>query len=228
MNIKHDYSYITGNENKLIENGYGKLSIHSLIFDRYFTEERKEQNRKLAESMNNEQWSKHCDEISKELSISLNEILQVFINKYNIHQVSEETSTTEHYRSDWDLFFYSNRGWNNKDYFDYFTLSFNTKRTPEQNINLLNNIIPILEKMEYENIGCRIQYDAVINEEKIKIKAIEICESLLNKFINYRGMEGKIKVVKEENNIKEYGFFKKNARNRYYQISNADLVAMEI
>ena len=46
MLITHDYSYTNKN---LIENGYAVYGIHSLNFDRYFTEEEKEQNRQFAE-----------------------------------------------------------------------------------------------------------------------------------------------------------------------------------
>lgn len=41
MLIQHDYSYL-GNDKKLIEEEYAELDIHSLSFDRYFTEEEKD------------------------------------------------------------------------------------------------------------------------------------------------------------------------------------------
>lgn len=172
-----------------------------------------------------EEWNEYYDEFSKSLDKSMTEILKCFINKYNIHQVSEETSTMEHYRSNWDLYFYSNRGWNGKDYMDYFSLSFNDRRTLEQNMYLLEEIISLVDAMEYENIGCRIQYDAAIDEKSVKEAAYNIIEKLVGKFISYRGMIGKIKVIKEENGIKEYGFFKKGARNRYYSISDTEILA---
>lgn len=228
MYVKHDYEYINANESKLIDCGYGKMSVHSIHFDRHFTEEQMERNRQIAESMTREEWGKHCDEIGLSLNESLKEILSVFVDKYNIHQVSPETSTMNHYRSDWDLYFYSNRGWNSKEYMDSFTLSFNENRNLERNMKLLEEIISIVETFEYENIGCRIQYDAVIDEKKVKEAAENICENLLGKFIEYYGMIGKIKVVHEENGNKDYGFFKKNARNRYYPVSYAEILAMNI
>lgn len=51
MYIEHDYHYINANENLLIEKGYGKISIHSIHFDRHYSEEQKEKNRQIAESM---------------------------------------------------------------------------------------------------------------------------------------------------------------------------------
>ena len=224
MYIEHDYHYINANENLLIEKGYGKISIHSIHFDRHYSEEQKEKNRQIAESMTSEQWSRHCEEVAKDFSKPMENILKIFLNKYSIFQASENVS----YKSDWDLHFWSNKGWNGKDYMDCFSLSFNTNRSVEKNIALLNEIIPLVESMEYENIGCRIQYNAVLDKEKIEREAKEICEKLTGKFITYCGIEGKIKVVDEVNNYKTYGFFRKGARSKYYKVSNAEILAMKL
>lgn len=228
MFISQDFSYVKVSEMKLIDSGYGKMSVHSVHFDRHFSEERKEQNRQLAQKMTTEEWNKHCEEISKSFDKPLREIVSVLADKYNIHQVSQETSTMKHYTSDWDLYFYSNKGWNGREHMDYFSLSFNDKRSPEQNMKLLEEIVAIVKTLDYENIGCRIQYDAWIDTKKVEETAKVICENLLDKFINYNGMVGKIKVVNETNGSKEYGFFKKNARNKYYRISYSDILAMNI
>lgn len=224
MYIEHDYHYINANENLLIEKGYGKISIHSIHFDKHYSEEQKEKNRQIAESMTSEQWSRHCEEIAKDFSKPIENILKIFLNKYSIFQASENVS----YKSDWDLHFWSNKGWNGKDYMDCFSLSFNTNRSVEKNIALLNEIIPLVESMEYENIGCRIQYNAVLDKEKIEREAKEICEKLTGKFITYCGIEGKIKVVDEVNNYKTYGFFRKGARSKCYKVSNAEILAMKL
>jgi len=228
MYIEKDYSYISETETLLINEGYGKMSVHSIHFDRHFSEEQKAKNRAIAETMTNEEWSEYCDKFAKSLATLLENILQEFVEKYDIHQVSEETNTLKHYNSDWDLFFWSDKGWNKKDFMTHFSLTFNDNRSPEQNMELLEKIIPLVETIKYENIGCRIQYDAVIDEEKIEEEAKTICESLVGKFIEYRDMTGKIKVVREENGIKKYGFFKKNSKINYYHISSRDLVAMKI
>lgn len=60
MLITHDYSYANKN---LIENGYAIYGIHSLNFDRYFTEEEREQNKQFAEQYGStsQEWTDRCD-----------------------------------------------------------------------------------------------------------------------------------------------------------------------
>ena len=41
MYISKDFSYINANETMLMDNGYGKLSVHSIHFDRHYSEEQK-------------------------------------------------------------------------------------------------------------------------------------------------------------------------------------------
>ena len=228
MYIEKDFSYISTNETMLMDKGYGKMSVHSIHFDRHYSEEQMEKNRLLAESMTREEWSKHCDSIAESFAKPMEEIVKQFTSKYDIYQACEYTGKKISFDSDWDLFFWSDRGWNGKDFMTHFKLNFNKERSPEQNMTLLDEIISLVETMEYENIGCRIQYDAVIDNAKVETEAKTICERLVGKFIDYHGMTGKIKVVRDENGIKEYGFFKKNARKKYYRISNVDILAMNM
>lgn len=224
MYVKKDVSYIRETGTKLMGKGYGKMTVHSIHFDRYYSEEQKMQNVQTAKSMSVEEWSNYCDKISESFEKPMTEILSKFIEKYDIHQVSEETRTMEHYRSDWDLFFHSNKGWNGKSHMDSFDLKFNGKRTPEQNMQLLDEIIEMVKTLEYDNIACRVQYDVAIDEDKLAEDGIHICEEVVGKMIYYCGHEGKIKEVSEYKGIKEYGFFKKNAKNKYYPVDYKELV----
>ena len=131
----------------------------------------------------------------------MEEIVKQFASKYDIYQACEYTGKKISFDGDWDLFFWSDRGWNKKDFMTHFSLTFNDNRSPEQNMKLLEEIISLVETIEYENISCRIQYDAVIDEKKVGEDAKTICENLVGKFIEYCGMTGKIKVVREENGI---------------------------
>lgn len=71
----------------------------------------------------------------------------------------------------------------------------------EQNKALLQEIIPLLEQLEAQNVYCRVQYKTREHHEKIKSKSKEICERL-----------------------KEYGFFKKRSKKKYYRISDTYLI----
>lgn len=240
MNISRDYSYIKGFEIKLINAGYGKMTVHSLHFNQYVSDKQKEINRKFFEGMteterNNYYKSEEFEEVQEVFynsrntyEKSLRDVLGIFIGKFDIHQVSAETSTNAHYSSDWDLFFWSNRGWNGKEYMNCFSLTFNDNRTAEQNMELLDKIVAILESTENEKVSCRIQYDAVIDEKTVAEAARKIFEGIAGKFISWSGYEGKIKVVNAEGSETEYGFFKKYSKKRYYKITNADLVAMSL
>lgn len=233
MNINRDYSYIKGFETKLIDAGYGKITVHSLHFDRYISDEQKEINCKFFEGMTeterkNYYNSTEFESIQESFGKSLQDILDILIGKFDIHQTSEETSTLSHYSSNWDLFFWSDRGWNGKEYMSHFSLSFNENRTPEQNMTLLDKIITILESTENEKVSCRIQYDAVIDEKTVAEAARKVFNDIARKFVSWCGYEGKIKVISDEDGITQYGFFKKGSKKKYYKISNVDLVAMSL
>ena len=228
MYFKHDYSYIKPAHTQLICAGYGETSVYSLHFGRYFSDEQKAQNAQLAKTMTSEEWSKHCDEISEALNKPLSEIVGAISQKYDIHQTSPETSTMEHYKSDWDLFFWSNRGWNGHDYMDCFQLSFNDKKTPAVRMQIAKDIVAMLENAEYDNIGCRIQYDAALDEGKIEDAARLIFAKVSDKFVTYNGYVGKIKEIGIQDGHVEYGFFKKNAKNKYFALSGINLLLMEL
>lgn len=231
MNINRDYSCIKGFETKLIDAGYGKITVHSLHFNRYVSDEQKEINRKFFEGMteserNNYYKSAEFEAVQEAFGKSLQDVLDIFIGKFDIHQVSAETSTHAHYGGDWDLFFWSDRGWNGKEYMSCFSLTFNDNRKAEQNMELLDKIVAILESTENEKVFCRIQYDAVIDEKAVAEAARKVFDGIAGKFVSWSGYEGKFKVVSDEGGIVQYGFFKKGSKKKYYKISNVDLVAM--
>ena len=127
------------------------------------------------------------------------------------------------------MHFYSNRGWNGHDYMDFMQITFNGKRPIEYRSEMLVEILSMLEKMEYKNIGCRIQHEAVLDHDKISEVANKIYnEALDGKFLKYNDREGKIKVVGTERTSghRQYGFFRKGARKNYNPISNAEIVLM--
>lgn len=229
MYIKHDYSYITASSEKLAQHGFGKQTVFSLTLGRYFSEAERQENSKIANSCTREEWSARCDALSKSLDKPLTEIMKVLCQKYDIHQTSPETDTIKHYRSEWDLFFWSNRGWNGQDHMDTVQLTFNDERPIEYRAKVLETLLPMLEEMEYKNIGCRIQYCIILDDKKIFETAESVYnEALAGKFLRYNGLEGKIKIVGKDRVSGEncYGFFRKGAKTKYYPISSAEIVLM--
>lgn len=229
MYIKHDYSYITASSEKLAQHGFGKQTVFSLTLGRYFSEAERQENSRIANSCTSEEWSARCDALSKSLDKPLTEIMKALCKKYDIHQTSPETDTIKHYRSDWDLFFWSNRGWNGQDHMDTVQLTFNDERPIEYRAKVLETLLPMLEEMEYKNIGCRIQYCVILDDKKIFETASTVYnEALAGKFLRYNGLEGKIKIVGKDrvNGENCYGFFRKGAKTKYYPISSAEIVLM--
>ena len=224
MNISHDYSYTNMN---LINAGFAALSFHSLRFDRYFTDEEKEQNRAAAESLGDTspEWSERCKETQKEINRQLQKVIALF-SGYDLHQLTEETSTHAHYNSDWDLYFYSNKGWNGSDAFDYMTLSANDKRTAAANMELLNKILAMLENADIEapNICCVVQYDDIPDKAGIEAAALGIIEKMAGKMFFYNGIEGKIKKYRDGSGVDSYAFFKKGARTNCCRLDPAYIV----
>jgi len=219
MNIKHDCSYI-GNGQQLIEKGFAEIDIHSLNFDRFYTEEQKAHNYETSFTMSNEERNIFCDRISKEIHAKLLPIVELLNSKYKLYQYNEDIS----YNSNWDLFFYSNKGWNGKDYFDYMKISFNEKRTVIERMELMNEVVEILKSIDVQGIQCSIQYSVKKYEDAIHEAAKPLCKKLEGQFINYGGTIGKIKEVQDQYKGNVYAFFKKGAKTKGHIVSDEYLV----
>ena len=112
---------------------------------------------------------------------------------------------------------------------DTVQLTFNDERPIEYRAKVLETLLPMFEKMEYKNIGCRIQYCIILDDKKIFETAESVYnEALAGKFLRYNGLEGKIKIVGKDRVSGEncYGFFRKGAKTKYYPISSAEIVLM--
>lgn len=218
MLITHDYQYTN---KALIENGYASIGIHSLNFDRHFTEEEKEQNRQFAEQYgtNSQEWSDRCDQSGEEICKQMEQMMEVLNEKYSISQYDPQVEYGKH-----DLHFYSNRGWNGKKWYDHIQLSFNDKLDANRNNQILNELLDLLSGMELKNVACRVQYDTVTDDEKLYMDAAQKCKDLEGKFVSLMGAVGKIKEVGEYNGKKKYGFFKKGARRYYHPLSSQEII----
>ena len=172
--------------------------------------------------------SKEFKTVQMDFAKSLEEVILLFDKKFDIHQTTQENSTMKHYKSDWDLYFCSDRGWNNKDYMQHFSLTFNRNRTPERNMKLLEDIIALLKSIENEKVYCRIQYDAYIDTKKVAEEARKIFDGIARNFVEMFGYVGKIKIVSDDSESVEYGFFQKGAKKKYYPVSDMELVSMNL
>lgn len=212
--ICYDYSYISSNNySVLIQRGIAKLSVYSIHIDKYFSEEEKEKNRSLAESISEKEWCKHCDESWKKYDKVAKDIMDVLDKKYEIYQYNNMRNYGNH-----ELFFCSNRGWNNKDYMTTVTISPNTRR---DNIAFCDKVINDIVDCYTGDVPLeiRVQYELEIIDEGLRNIVIPFIEGITDKFITYRSELGKIKKV----NNKDYGFFRKGAKRRYYELSHSDL-----
>lgn len=223
MLLKHNYTYL--NNEDLIEKGYAECGVCSLNFDRYLDEDERNENQIQSQLLDKESWNLRCDEFSKYIYNQMLPIKEILNSKYDIHQISEEKSSNEHYRSDWDLFYYTNKGWNGKDYFDYMRISFNEKRSFVKNFELLNEIINLLENMDIKNVYCWIQYHTIYHEAEIKAEAESMFNKIKDKFVDYQGSIGKIKIT---DTLSGYGFFKKGSKSRYYPMSDKQILSIVI
>lgn len=214
---------------RLIDAGYSALSVYSIRFDRCFTEEEKAENRRAAETLTKKQWSVRCDEFSKSLEPRMQEVLDCLDGKYDIHQTRPENSGMDHFRSNWDLFFYTNKGAEGHPYLDYFQLTFNKNRTPEENLELLAEIREIIEPMDVKNVCCIVRYTNVYDDQKLYEDAAEYLGSLVDPklFVCMGATAGRIRPVVEDGKP-WYGFFPKGSRKRYYHISPKDAILWKL
>lgn len=212
------YSYTN---KTLIENGYASFGIHSLNFDRHFTEEEMEQNRQFSEQYgaSSQEWLERCEQCGIEICEHMESMMKVLNEKYSISQYDPQVEYGKH-----DLHFYSNRGWNGKKWYDHIQLSFNDKLDANINNQILNELINLITEMELKNVACRVQYDTVTDDEKLYTDAAKRCKDLEGKFVSLMGTVGKIKEVGEYNGKKEYGFFKKGARRYYHPLSSQEII----
>lgn len=224
MTIREDKSYLSSLDLLSIEKGIAKLDIYSIRLDREpFTEEQKEENRKLTDSISREQWVIHCEESTERTAQKIQPLIETLSEKFIIHQYKDNSMKS--YRDNWDLFFWCNGNSKGRDY-SYVTLNFNTKRTVEERLSDLERVLDYVREIGFDGIDIAIQYTAKYDDEQVRNIAVEYYQTVKNKFINYMGI-GKIKEVGTGDNV-HYGFFKKGASRNYYRLSDKSLLGMAL
>lgn len=209
--IKEDKSYLSSLDLAAIENGVAELGIHSLKFSNYLTEAQKQNNLEESKTLSREQWTARCEQMQRKVGEKLEYIMNTLADMFTIYQYNKEIG----YRSNWDLFFWSNKGWNGADYMNHATLNPNDKWTVEQQITVINNVLDVLKTMDIEGIEVAVQYKAIYNDEKVKNIVSDYCQTMKDKMIDYGGYTGKIVEFNGR-----YVFKKKGAKKNAYEINN--------
>ena len=222
MSVREDKSYLSKIDLVAIEKGIAKIDIYNIRIDREsFTEEQKEENHKLFDSVSKEEWSRLCEENRESTAQKIEALIEKLSEKFDIYQYKDR----ENYGRNWDLFFWCNGNNKGRDY-SYVTLGTNTKRTVEERQSDIKKVLDYVQEIGFDGINIAIQYTAKYDDAKVKEIALAYCERMKNKFINYMGT-GKIKEVGTGDNF-HYGFFKKGASKKYYRLSDLTLLGLSM
>ena len=223
MLIKEDRRYIN---QKLIDNGLAKQSVHSLRIQRFFTEREMELNRERADSMTAEEWSKDCEKFHSALATQ---------NALLIHAMNDHfIRTTGKALCQFDQLDYKDRAtrrehknyhmwlWYNQDP-SYFTLTACDYDWCKTDPEIIPVVVEYLRNCKADNISCTIQYGVEIDEDAVEKEAHKLYTFCYQgKWVSYGGIIGK--VHKDENTPGRYYFMKKYSRKWAKDISPLQLV----
>jgi len=208
ITVKEDKSYMSKLDLTAIDNGFAEMGIHSLKITNFYTDEQKQANSKIFDTLTREQWNERCDQIKQIIGDKVEKIVDTIHEKFMIYQYKNKDINFG--KDDWDLFF-----WHNTGDMSYVTLNPNTKRSNSQQLIDIENVLSLLKEMNVEGIQVTIQYTTIYNDEKVQNAAIEYCNKVKDTFINYGGYIGKIVEFNGR-----YVFRKKGAKKNAYEINN--------
>ena len=212
IKVKKDMSYLSEIDLLAVEKGVAELGIHSIRLSNILTEEEKEENSRIAKIISSEDWSKRCAERMKVVADKIEKIVDTINENFAIYQYKK--NEFEYSSDTWDLFFWCNCG-----DMSYVTLNPNDSRSNDQQIKDIDNVLSLLQKIEIEGIQVHVQHNVTYKDEKVWNIVKEEYGKVKDKFISYDGITGKIKEVGKTYTGKAvYGFFKKGARSKYYQV----------
>jgi hypothetical protein len=148
------------------------------------------------------------------------EMLEAFGNNHKLYQYNYK-------KNDYDYFFYSNEGWNKKDWFDFCQINLDNEdaeKNKKQDTEL-KNWITNWDGDPENLIKCRIQYSSILDNEKIAEVVKQNVDKIVDKMLDNGFRKGKIKWVESRN---EYGFFKKGARKWYTPLNDSAIIGILI
>ena len=130
MIINHDHSYVNALDNEFVARGYAEDDLFSIRLTYEYTQEQKEENRRIAESSSREKWNELCKAAAAMRSNYMRPVIEKLADAFVLYQFSD---CGVPYDSDkWDLFFWCNdfnttchtSDLTGRDY-SYMTLNFN-------------------------------------------------------------------------------------------------------
>lgn len=226
MQIIHDHSYISRTGREFISHGYACESIYSLRFSFIYTEAQQAESRAYAESVGPESgaWSAYITANARQRSQHMERIAAIMAQSFKVCQYDSEDNVP--YSSNWDLFFWCNdftmRGLPSDRDYGYFTLSFNSRHSPEQRQKILDRAMHILELFaDDENLHVAVQYEAVMDDAKIKQDARMAIPRITGRNCVYGNMEGRV-----ETDGEALFFRKKRSRKYVYRLTDTEILSI--
>lgn len=228
MIINHDHSYVNALDNEFVARGYAEDDLFSIRLTYEYTQEQKEENRRIAESSSREKWNELCKAAAAMRSNYMRPVIEKLADAFVLYQFSD---CGVPYDSDkWDLFFWCNdfnttcrtSDLTGRDY-SYMTLNFNKKCSAAQHVELCNKVLELLKEnfSGLENLCVSIQYDTRCFTDKIHEDAQKVADGMVGRKYNWNGYDGRL--VKYNGQIY---WMKKYAKNRGYLMSDAEILRM--
>lgn len=228
MQIIHDHSYISPTGREFISRGYASESVYSLRFSFIYTETQQAENHAFSKlvGLDSDAWSTYTSDSAKRRSQHMECIADVMARNFKVYQYGGEDDVP--YSSDWELFFWCNdfcstmRGpLTGRDY-GYFTLSFNSRHSPERRQKILDRAMRLLEMFTGdENLHVAVQYEAVMDDDKIKRDAQMTIPRIAGRSCVYSSMEGHV-----ETNGEALFFKKKRSRRYVYRLTDTEILSI--
>lgn len=228
MQIMHDHSYVSQAERELISRGYAHESLYSLRFQYVLTETQQAQNRAYSEEVGlvSDAWDAYISANARRRSGRMERIAAVLAQNFKVCQYDDQNEIP--YNSDWDLFFWCNdfsstmRGLLSGRDYSYFTLSFNKEHDHGRRQKTYNRAMRILDLFAAdENLQIAVQYEAVVDNAKVKRDAELAAPRIIGRNCVYNGMEGRI-----EQGSENLYFRKKRSRKYVYRLTDTEILSL--
>jgi len=227
MHIREDKTYISQLDLKLIEKGYSELKCRSVNLEKTYSNEQGLKNRALFEKSSKEERIEIQNKEGELFSRKICAISEQLNKEFVMYQYKKDRKDLPFGTDAWELFYYSNKGWNNKDYPDFVRLSFNERKSYEEMDADYERLLKSIKNQSIDDeVTIKLHMYARGNKEKIKIEALVFLQGKTNKFFVWNGSIGKIKEVPFDTGEVAYGFFEKNAKKKYWKLSYEQILEM--